>query len=516
MTAVRPAFIIYIMLVSQTLSPVAVKNGGRIAFRYLKHAITYKDFWETANRYSYYLQKEIGHDLRVGLWMSNGPHIAYSFIALSNIKCCAVPLNPWATPEENLFKIKNSGMTVILCTSDHARNLKEFLSQNGLGGINVIDMEGKRCAEYDPSYTPPPGHAPAEKDEILLLYTPGTTGKYKGCLFNHTAVAYAMTAVKNASKTSLADVFYTQYHYSNAFNLLHFMLAPLAAGATIYISDQIDFAAVLSSVVEHRVTRMAPTVAHLPELLKFSETEKMPIVPVKFFYANGVSLSRDLIEQIKRQTRIGVINVYGMTEFLGTIAMGNPELTADPLKPGLIGPPIVGTKIRLVDDNNDEIDKKHPQKGQLLAMGPALMSKYHGLAEEQKMAVRGTWLFTGDFVEIDVNGNIVFMDRKSDIVTIGENRKVFAREIEPIVKRIPEVLEVAYVGIRDRLKKPVAALIVVRQPQAKFSEKQLMEYLMTKIPSDKLPASIFFVDSLSRTVSGAINRAKLRSQFDGM
>jgi acyl-coenzyme A synthetase/AMP-(fatty) acid ligase len=225
-------------------------------------------------------------------------------------------------------------------------------------------MEGKRCAEYDASYTPPAGHVPNEKDDILLFYTPGTTGKYKGCLFNHTSVTYAMTAVKNASKASMSDVFYTQHHYSNPFNLIHYMLAPLLAGATVFISDQTDFATVLSNIVEMRVTRMAPNMAHLLELLKFSESEKMPIVSVKYFSFTGVSLPKDTFELLKRLTKIGVINVYGMTEYLGTIAMGNPETLADSTKPGFIGSALAGTRIRLVDDNNDEVDKKQPQKGQ--------------------------------------------------------------------------------------------------------------------------------------------------------
>src|SRR5437868_1353887 len=136
------------MLISQTFSPVALKNGAKPAFKYLKFTVTYKQFWESANRFSYFLQKEIGHGLRVGLWMSNGPHLAYCFFALANTKNCAVPLNPKAPPSENLYKLKDSGITVVLCSSDQVKVVKEFLHQNGFGTIKVIDMESKRCAEY--------------------------------------------------------------------------------------------------------------------------------------------------------------------------------------------------------------------------------------------------------------------------------------------------------------------------------------------------------------------------------
>lgn len=504
------------MLISQSLSPTALKNGAKPAFKYLKFTVSYKEFWETSSRFSYYIQKEVGNGKRVGLWMSNCPHIAYCFIALSNTKNCTVPLNPWASPEESLFKIKNAGITVILCSSDHTKKLKEFLQQNGLGTINVIDMEGKRCAEYDVSYTPPANHVPNEKDEVLLFYTPGTTGKYKGCLFSHNAVVQAMTMVKNGYKALGVDCFYTQHHYANPFNFIHYLMAPLMAGATVFISDATDFKTVIQNLTEFRVTRMAPNLTMLPELLKTSETEKMPIVTVKHISLHGTALPKDTFELLKKTTKIGVINVFGMTEYLGTVAMGTPDIQADPAKPGFIGPALIGTKTRVVDDNSDEIDKKKPQKGQLLVMGPCLMDKYLNLPEDQKQNVRGTWLFTGDIVEFDKDNNMTFHDRKADVVTVGEGRKIFAKEVEPAVRLIPQVEECAFIGARDTMKRPLPALVIVRKAQAALNEKQVAEFLATKLPDGKRPQAIFFIDAMPRTVSGAINRAKLRSLYDGV
>jgi acyl-CoA synthetase (AMP-forming)/AMP-acid ligase II len=88
--------------------------------------------------------------------------------------------------------------------------------------------------------------------------------------------------------------------------------------------------------------------------------------------------------------------------------------------------------------------------------------------------------------------------------------------VEPIVRAVTLVEDCAYIGTRDRLKKPVTALVVVRKPQAQLTEKQLMEFLAKKIVRDRLPTNIFFIDAMPKTVSGAINRGKLRSQFDGM
>ena len=452
------------MLISQTLSPIALRNGSKTAFRYLKFNVTYKEFWETANRYSYYLQKEWGHGLRVGLWMSSCPHIAYSFIALANTKSCSVPLNPWGSPEENLFKIKNAGITHMLCTSDHTRTLREFLAQNGHGSIKIIEIEGKRCAEYDTTYSPPSSHPIVDTDQILLFYTPGTSGKYKGCLFDHKSIGQAMTSVKGAYRTLPTDVFYTQHLYTDPFNFIHFLLAPLLAGATVYMSDQVDPKEILGAITEHRVTRMAPKQHLLEDLLKTSVAEKLPIPTIKNFVFNCAKLEASLLNQIKESTKAGVVQNYGMTEYLGTIAMSTADSLVDASKPfGFCGPAVVGTRIRVVDDNNDEIDKKKPQRGQLTVTGPQLMAKYLDLPEEQKQTVRGTWLYTGDLVDIDGNGNVIFLDRKADVVVLQSGTKVFARDIEVLVRSLSQIEECAYVGIRDRLKKPMPALVAVKK-----------------------------------------------------
>ncbi|MBI3555729.1 MAG: acyl--CoA ligase [Deltaproteobacteria bacterium] len=503
------------MLISQIFAPVALKNGAKIAFKYLDNGYTYKDFWETSSRFSYYLQKEIGHGLRVGLWMSACPQLACSIIALTNTKSCVVPLNPTAVPADNLFKIKDAGITVILCSSDHLKALNTLLRENGLSAIKVIDIESKRCAEYDPTYSPPAAHVPVEKDEILLLYTPGTSGKVKGCLFNHTALIQAVNSVKMAAKLNGTDTVFTQYPYSDSFNLIHFLLAPLAAGASVLLSDHTEPPAVLSQLVEQRVTRMAPLVRELEGLLTFSIENKIPIVPLKFFCIdNQLPFEKPFWDLLKRACKVAILNSYGLTEYLGTVAMSSPDTPVDAAKPGFLGPAVTAAKLRLVDDGNDEIDKKKPQLGHLLVMGPQLMSKYLNLPEEQKFAVRGTWLHTGDIVAIDSEGRVTFHDRKNDMVTVA-GKKVKPREIEPVVRTIPQVAECAFIGTGDRLGKPITAVVIERVAGAKLNEVEVREHLKTRLPVQKMPGAIFFTDVMPRTPNGVINRGKLRSLFDG-
>ncbi len=507
------------MLFTQLLSPIALRNGNSIAFRYLGKGTTYREFWETSNRFSYYLQKEIGQGLRVGLWMSNCPHIAYSFIALTNIKSCTVPFNPWATPEENIFKIKSSQVTVMLCSSDHTKSLKEFLRENGLSSINVIDMESKHCGEYDPIFSPPANHQPHENDNILLFYTHGTTGPLKGCLFNHKAVSQTVSGVRSAYKPLTSDVFFSQLHYSLPFSFIHYLLVPLVAGAGVYISDQRDPELLLSDLVQNRVTKMAPNPKDVLALLKTSEEIKLPLVTVKHFSLNGDALSNEVWKTLKQTTQVGVIQNYGLTEYLGSIAMGTPNHLAEESKKGWIGPALIGTQVRLMDENNEEVDKKKSQIGQIIVSGSSIMTRYLDLPDEQKQRIRGTWLYTGDMGAFDKEGNILFLERKADLITYqndGNAIKVYPKPLESILYQLPQVQEAAFISIRDRTKNIKPAVVIVRKPQAPLHETEVLEWMRPKLPNPlMLPDFVFFVDTVPRTYNGGINRAKLRGMFEG-
>ncbi len=426
-----------------------------------------------------------------------------------------MPLNPWASPQENLDKIRASEISVILCTSDQQRTLQDFLRQNGLSGLRVIEIESKQCAEYDAAYAPPAAHTPLEKDEILLLFTQGTMGKQKGCFFNHAAVIQAMMSVKMAYRALPTDVFYCQEHYSTAFRWIHSLMAPLLAGAGVLISDERDPKNVLELITEFRVTHLAPDLKLFPGLLKFAEQEKLSLPTGKAVVYPGTLPEAETWERLKRMSRASVFTVYGLAEYLGSIAMSTAEAPTDPKNPGFVGPAVMGAKIRVVDDNHDEIDKKKPQRGQLCVTGPQLMTRYLNQPEEQKHAIRGTWLFTGDFVEIDKSGNAIYLDRQADLVGLPTGEKIQPRRIEAFVRTLGGVEDAAYLNVRDRRKQPTVALVIERKPQASLNEKQIQDFVAGKLVKGMAPSAIFFVDVMPRTVTGAINRERLRHQFDG-
>src|ERR1700722_13406777 len=120
------------MLIGQKLAQVANQNGSKTAFRYLAKSMPYKDAYNYINRYSYFLQNEIQHGKRVMIYMTNCPHVTYTFFALANTKNLSIPIDPM-TPEPTIVdKIKELEINAIIVSDDLVTKTKDMFRNSAI------------------------------------------------------------------------------------------------------------------------------------------------------------------------------------------------------------------------------------------------------------------------------------------------------------------------------------------------------------------------------------------------
>jgi acyl-CoA synthetase (AMP-forming)/AMP-acid ligase II len=159
----------------------------------------------------------------------------------------------------------------------------------------------------------------------------------------------------------------------------------------------------------------------------------------------GSTLPLPLKHRILDEMGPGLMELYGMTEGLGTIL--KPEDVV--AKTGSVGPPIAGTDIRIVDDDGNEVPTG--EVGEIVGMSGGMMQGYLNRPEATEEVVwineRGEpYLRSGDIGRFDEDGFLYILDRKKDmIVTGGVN--VFASDIEEVMIRHPDVYEVAVIAV---------------------------------------------------------------------
>ena len=150
--------------------------------------------------------------------------------------------------------------------------------------------------------------------------------------------------------------------------------------------------------------------------------------------------------------------------------------------------------------------------GEVVHRSPQLMLGYFKDEERTRAAFEGGWFHSGDLAVVDDEGFISIVDRKKDMIkTGGEN--VASREVEEQIYRLPQVSEVAVVGLpHPRWVEAVTAIIVVKAGQT-LSEDQVLAHCNAHLAHFKVPKRVVFVDALPKNPSGKLLKRELRKAY---
>ena len=201
-------------------------------------------------------------------------------------------------------------------------------------------------------------------------------------------------------------------------------------------------------------------------------------------------------------------NLYGQTEIAPLATLLGPD---DQLrKPGSAGRAVINVQTRVVDDAMRDVALG--QVGEIVHRSPHLMLGYFHDDERTQAAFEGGWFHSGDLGVIDEEGYITVVDRKKDMIKSG-GENVASREVEEMIYRLPQVSEVAVVGLPDpKWVEAVTAVVVVKQGQA-LTEADVIAHCNAHMAGFKVPKSVDVIEALPRNPSGKILRRALREPY---
>ncbi|MEO1370812.1 MAG: benzoate-CoA ligase family protein, partial [Acidobacteriota bacterium] len=228
---------------------------------------------------------------------------------------------------------------------------------------------------------------------------------------------------------------------------------------------------------------------------------------VRTYVSAGEALPADLLGRWRRATGAAPLDGIGSTEALH-IFLTN---TADDLRPGTSGRPVPGYEARIVDDAGADVPAG--ASGRLQIRGDSTASHYWNQREKtQATMLEGGWLETGDTYRRDADGYFIYEGRSDDMMKVG-GIWTSPVEIEAALIQHPDVLEAAVVGRVDDhgLVKP-EAWVVRRTAEVDVGrlESQLLAHVKAQLAPYKYPRFWRFVDELPKTVTGKIQRFRLR------
>ncbi|MDF2260612.1 FadD3 family acyl-CoA ligase [Streptantibioticus ferralitis] len=333
-----------------------------------------------------------------------------------------------------------------------------------------------------------------------IMFTSGTTGHPKGAVITHTQTLRVYGVWSELAGLTADDRYLIVNPFFHTFGYKAGIIACLLRGATMVPQSVFNVDTALANIATERISVLpGPPTLH-QAILDHPVRAQHDLSALRLVVTGAAVVPLELVERLRGELRVAtVLTAYGLTEASGTVTMCRP---GDP--PGVIastcGRAIPDTEVRLAGN------------GEILVRGYNVMSGYFEEPEETAKAIDTEgWLHTGDVGVLDADGNIRITDRIKDMFIVG-GFNAYPAEIERIVSRHPDVLEVAVVGIPDARLGEVGKAYVVRRPNSTVTGDDVIAWSRREMANYKVPREVEFLAELPRNASGKILKGALRAR----
>ena len=350
----------------------------------------------------------------------------------------------------------------------------------------------------------------SDEDGAMIVYTSGTTGRPKGAFITHGNIRSAAKAYEDILGLTDKDTTILATPIGNVTGIVGVLCTFMRIGGKVILHERFSAGRIIDTMCRENVTFLhgSPTV-----FIKLLEKKECGTPrTLKKGACGSANLPKGVITALHEWIPgFEMHPVFGMTETTSPLTI-MPE---DPLrigKAGSSGLPIPGTKIVIRDAETGEALKKG-SVGEVSVKGPTVISRYHGLSEEENgKYFRDGYLLTGDIGRVDEDGYLYILDRKKDMINRG-GEKVYASEVEHPLSMYPGVLECSVTGIPDAVYgERVAAAIRLKNDDG-IDESALRVYLKGRMASFKVPDFFVVMDEFPRNENGKIDKRLLRQRI---
>ena len=295
---------------------------------------------------------------------------------------------------------------------------------------------------------------------------------------------------------------------------------PITAAAAPHLiatSASFDPEHIFQLIEAHRVTKIAfitPTMITM--LLNSPAIDRHDLSSLRFIGYGGSPM---YVEDLKRAVRrFGPVfcQIYGQGETPMTISMLRPQdhrLTDDPAdekrlaSAGRVRDCIT---VAVLDENDREL--ADDKIGEIAMRGESIMKGYWNKPEATAEAFKNGWYHTGDLGTRDASGYLYLLDRKKELIISGGSN-IYPREVEEVLLLHPGVLEVAVIGIPNRLWGETVMAVVRPRPGADPTEEELTNLCREHLAGYKKPRAFRFVADLPKSGYGKILKRELKEQI---
>ncbi len=472
----------------------------------------------------------VEHGDRVGIWSTNNVEWVIAQFATPKIGAILVNINPAYRSSEASYVLQQSGVSVLLVQISHkTSNYVEIMREiaDALPGLRTIVLIGDdeigaplpNAMRWDDVRIAAKNVSPerlAERlaatqfdDAINIQYTSGTTGFPKGATLTHHNILNNGYFIGEGCRYGPNDRVCLPVPFYHCFGMVLGNLAIVTHGATIVIPNySFDPAMTLDAVVRERCTSLYGVPTMFIAELALPNFADYDCSSLRTGIMAGSPCPVEIMKRVQSEMHMPEVTIcYGMTE---TSPVSTQTAVDDPIdkRTATVGRVHPHLEVKIVDEDGKIVPIGTP--GELCTRGYSVMLGYWNDPENTAKAIDAArYMHTGDIATMDEDGYLNIAGRIKDMVIRG-GENIYPREIEEYLYAHPAIKDVSVIGLPDERYGEELCAWIVLHPEAELDEEAVRAFCRGKIAHYKIPRYVRFVAEFPMTVSGKVQKYKMR------
>jgi len=452
---------------------------------------------------------------RVGVLAKNIDDFFPLWLGCVKARVTLAPVNWRLAPPEVAFILRDAGAKLLFVGEDFGGVVDMIMSDlPDIHGLIQFEPGHPRWPDFRSWIAAHPATDPMlpvdMQDDVIQLYTSGTTGLPKGILHSHAlrsqlpvrfpAFDYGPDTVSIVS-TPL---------YSNT--TLVALLATVGVGGTSVLMRKSDVVKFLELSQAERATHAMLVPVQYQRILAHPDFDKYDLGSFKAKLSTSAPLRAHIKADAVKRWPGRLIEIYGLTEGGGSCML---EANLHPTKLHTVGLPGFGVELRILDEQGGELPQG--EVGEIAGRAEMMMKGYYKQDDKTRELFwhdkDGRLFFkSGDMGKIDEDGFLILLDRKKDMIISG-GFNVYAADIEVLLLKHPDVIDVAVIGVPSDQWGESPMALCVRREGAAVSEDEVREWANDQLSKTQRLVAVEFRDSLPRSTIGKIMKRELRAPY---